>query len=571
MLDQLQISNLALIDHLTLSFSKGLNILSGETGAGKSIIIKAVNLLLGEKPSPDSIRQGAAEASLEALFTIPADHPLQPFFQSLGLPADDQILIRRLIQPAGKSRAWINGSLVSQTVLGRLGRTLLSISNQHEHQALLDPGHHLLLLDLFGGLHPLREETAQRFQALEGLVKSLALLLDTEQKRKAQTDLWTFQAQEIRQAGLHPGEDQELLQRKKILQQAERIWEKIHQAQQVLSEEEHSCLMTLSRSKELIKSAGRIDPALNAQMQELEQAELHLRELDLGLRDYLQQITFDPQELERLEERLLILQRLIAKYGPTTADVLSCLKEIEQNLQQGEDTIQQKIALEQSIEKERRGLVEISLELSEQRKKAARRLAKGVEEELKELGLAGCRFEVVFTLPPTEGKTPGPFDQDGRRLTPEGLEQGEFYIAPNPGEGLRPMARIASGGELSRILLVLKGLLSQQGSVETLIFDEVDSGIGGSLGEAVGKKLKKLARFHQILCITHLPQIAAFAETHYQVAKKTVQKRTLTEIHPLQGEARVKELARMLGGDQTSGKTFSLAKELLDKAKSNTI
>lgn len=565
MLDQLQIANLALIDRVDLSFSKGLNILSGETGAGKSIIIKAVNLLLGEKPPPDTVRQGAEESWVEALFSVPSDHPLQGILESLGLPSEEQILIKRTVQPGGKTRAWINGNLTNQSVLSRVTRSLIGISNQHEHQSLLNPVQHLYLLDRFAGLLPLREEIQTQFAALEGQIKTWRELARKEEERKGQKELWLFQAQEIGQADLLPGEDLELQQRKRVLQQAGKIWEKVHQAQQVLSEEEHSCLNTLSLSKDLVRSVTSIDPTLQPVFQELETLQVQMAEINIGLRDYLSRLVFDPQILEQVEERLERIQRLTAKYGSTVEGVLDYLKEIEQNLKEGEDQGDRRKELEKDIQLRQKGLYETSLDLSRKRKKGALELARRVESELKGLGMGGCQFQIVFSPIALEREVDENFLYEGNVLGQTGLEKGEFYIAPNVGEGLRPLARIASGGELSRILLVLKGLLSHQDSLETLIFDEVDSGIGGSLGEAVGQKLRRLSESHQVVCITHLPQIAAFADTHFQVVKETRNQRTQTQIRLLHKDEQIEEMARMLGG--SSSKTMSVAKEMLSRAR----
>lgn len=567
MLEQLQIGNLALIDRVNLSFSKGLNILSGETGAGKSIIIKAVNLLLGEKATPETVRQGTEEASVEALFSVPNHHPLIGLLDSLGLPAEEQILVKRTVQAGGKSRVWINGSLTTQSVLNRLTRSLIGISNQHEHQSLLSPVQHLYLLDRFGGLVSLREEIENQFLDLTGQIKAWQELVDKEEKRKSQEDLWRFQVQEIEQAHLHPGEDQELLQRKRVLQQAEKIWEKLYQAQQGLSEEELSCLNTLSRSKDLVRAVTLIDPTLQPLLEDLDSLQVQLAEINTGLREYLSNLVFDPQQLEQVEERLDRIQRLNAKYGPNVEDVLNYYSQIKRNLQEGEDQLYLQRKLEEEIQTIQGRLWETSLDLSRKRKTAALELTARVEAELHGLGMGGCQFQIHFSPATPEGKADERYVYQGTFLTSSGIEKGEFYIAPNLGEGLRPLARIASGGELSRILLVLKGLLSGQDSLETLIFDEVDSGIGGGLGQAVGHKLRRLSQNHQVICITHLPQIAAFAQSHFQVIKETRNRRTQTLIRRLEEDEQVKELARMLGGSSSSGKTLSVAREMLLQAR----
>jgi DNA repair protein RecN (Recombination protein N) len=567
MLEQLQIANLALIDRMSLAFSNRLNILSGETGAGKSMIIKAVNLLLGEKPPAEIVRKGEDEGWVEALFTVPDHHPIRDLMDSLGLSAEEQILIKRTFQSNGKSRAWINGSLTNQSILSRVTRLLIGVSNQHEHQSLLNYTHHLNLLDHFGGLDSLREEIRNGYMALEGSIQTWQKLVKSDEERKTQEDLWLFQIQEIRQAELKPGEEQSLLHQKKILQQSEKIYEKLYQARQFLFEEEQSCLNTLSKAKDLVRLVAPVDPPLEKSFKELETLQWQLMEVYSGLGDYLSQLVFEPQALEQVDNRLERIKRLTAKYGSTTEDVLNYLSKVEEKVRQGEDQAERRRELEEEIAMKRKALFEISQCLSEKRRETALVLSERVEAELKDLGMAQSRFKVNFTSLPNDGEASGQYLCEGFILSPTGLEKGEFYLAPNVGEGLRPLARIASGGELSRILLVLKGLLSDQDSLETLVFDEVDSGIGGGLGQVLGKKLQQVAQAHQVLCITHLPQIAAYAQTHFQVSKETRKGRTHTSIRLLNEEERIEELSRMLGGSAPSAKTQSVAREMLQQAR----
>jgi DNA repair protein RecN (Recombination protein N) len=477
------------------------------------------------------------------------------------------LLLRRSIQGAGKSRAWINGQVAGLNQLAQQTRTLISISNQHEYQTLLNPNQHLSFLDRFADLEDLRQQVREGYEELERQVRLLERLKEEARQRNDLLELWNFQIQEIHQAHLKPGEEQALRRRKEVMRQAEKIWEKIQQAQEILDGSDHSLSNLLGRVKELVRSVAVIDPTLEPSRQALDSLGAELSEIGIALRHYGQGLIFDPRTLEEVEDRLQQFQRLAAKYGPTAEAILDYSASLEGQLKTLEDSSQRRSALEQDVENRRRTLFEISEGLSVRRRESARRLIRLVEEEFKELDLSGCRFELQFTLPSFDPKTESAFSYGGRLLTPEGLEKGEFLLAPNPGEGLRPLARIASGGELSRILLVLKGLLSQGGVTETLIFDEVDAGIGGSLGEKVGRKLKQLARIHQVLCITHLPQIAAFADSHYQVIKKVKAKRTFTEIKALNEEERLLELARMLSGTSPSEPTKILAGELLRKSR----
>jgi DNA repair protein RecN (Recombination protein N) len=412
----------------------------------------------------------------------------------------------------------------------------------------------------------LREDIERQYGHLDGLIKARLDLIEKESRRKSQKELWAYQRQEIEQANLHPGEDQELLQQKRILLQAEKIWEKMALAQQGLSEEEHSVLNILSRSKDLIRAVVQVDPTLLPIYENLESIQTELNEINLGIRDYLAHMVFDPHRLDQVEERLDRIQRLTAKYGPTVKEVLDYYSQLEGRVKESEDLEYHLKKLNEQIQDQRSHLLNSSLELSQKRKEAASQLTRQVEEDLYGLGMGGCQFQILFTPLTPEGKAEDDYSCQGMVLSPSGIEKGEFYIAPNPGEGLRPLARIASGGELSRILLVLKGLLSHQDSLETLIFDEVDSGIGGGLGQAVGRKLRRLSQTHQLICITHLPQIAAFAETHFQVFKETHHSRTQTRIRCLDRDEQSTEIARMLGGTANSTKTLSLARELLREA-----
>ncbi|HSO72421.1 MAG TPA: DNA repair protein RecN [Thermodesulfobacteriota bacterium] len=567
MLELLQIQNLALIENLNIAFGPGLNVLSGETGAGKSIIIKAVNLLLGNKAPAEVIRQGTEEANVSALFLLEARGAREAGPPRPEFSGESQLLLRRSIQGAGKSRAWINGQIVALNQLAQQTRTLISISNQHEYQTLLNPNRHLSFLDRFADLEDLRQQVKEGYEELERQVRLLEKLQEEARQRNDLVELWNFQIREIRQAQLKPGEEQELRRRKEVMRQAEKIWEKIHQAQEFLDGSDQSLSNLLGRVKELVRSAALIDPTLEPSRQALDSLGAELSEIGIELRRYGQGLFFDPRTLEEVEDRLQQFQRLAAKYGPTAEAILEYSAALEGQLKELEDGSQRRNTLEQAVENRRRTLFEISESLSARRRESAGRLIRLVEEEFKELGLSGCRFEIQFTLPSFDPKTESVFAYRDRLLTPEGLERGEFLLAPNPGEGLRPLARIASGGELSRILLVLKGLLSRGEGTETLIFDEVDAGIGGSLGEKVGRKLKQLARIHQVLCITHLPQIAAFADSHYQVIKKIKAKRTFTEIKALNEEERLLELARMLSGTSPSEPTKILAGELLRKSR----
>lgn len=567
MLEQLEVQNLALIDKLEISFSPGMNVLSGETGAGKSILIKAVNLLLGGKMGPDLLRQGTAELNVTALFSLPDPERWAAVLAPFGGAPGSELLVRRQIQQNGRSRVWINDHLTSLSALSQLTRLLISVSNQHETQNLLNPAQHLRWLDRFGGLEEEAEQVRRLFSRLEDSLRKWKELKDWERKREELQSLWRFQAEEIRQAHLIPDEEQEWRRRKAVLRQAEQIWEKIHRVQEILSDADISLIGLLDQAREALGPVAQIDPTLEPQVRELDQVEIQMQEVTLALREYMSALVFEPQALEEAEARLDLIQRLAAKYGPDTRAVLAHLDDLERRLAEQEERVEKLKELEQALEQERRLCFEVSADLSQKRRAAAQNLSRSMEAELRAVGLAECLFEVVFGAPPPDSGTDPHLTYGDKVLTPEGLERAEFYLAPNPGEGLRPLSRIASGGELSRILLVLMGLLSKESEVETIIFDEVDAGIGGGLGEQIGLKLKELARYHQILCVTHLPQIAVFAENHIRVTKKIRGQRTVTEMAVLNEKGRIQELARMLSGTAPSEPTLALAREYLERAR----
>jgi DNA repair protein RecN (Recombination protein N) len=567
MLEQLQIDNLALIDHLEISFTAGMNVLSGETGAGKSILIKALDLLLGEKAGVELVRRDAEEGQVSALFSLSEPAGRLPALQAAGGAPDGQLLVRRTFQRGGRSRVWINGQLASLSVLGNCLRPLLSISNQHETQALLNPARHPGFLDRFAGLADDADRLQRLFLDLEGLLRERRSGQEKDRKREELAALWQYQVEEIRQARLTAGEEGTWRQKREVMRQAEKIWEKVQQVQDLLSESDSSLSNLLARAVEGLRQAAQLDPTLEPQVRELRDLGIPLKEVGLTLRQYLSGLVFDSRALEEVEDRLQLIQRLCGKYGPDTAAILAYLADLERRLEERDEDSQKLKGLEQAIEAQRRHCLALSEEISLRRREAARQLSGRMEKELRELGLADCLFEVVF-----EPQQPGPGTDPAlvygeRVLTAEGLEKGQFFLAPNRGEGLRPLARIASGGELSRILLVLMGVLSQEGAVETVIFDEVDAGVGGGLGEKVGRKLKELSRDRQIICITHLPQIAVYADTHFQVVKKTRGQRTLTGIRLLSEEDRIRELARMLSGSEGSAPTLALAREFLQRAR----
>jgi DNA repair protein RecN (Recombination protein N) len=561
MLIQLSISNFAIIKHLEITLGPGLNILSGETGAGKSIIINAMNLILGGRASADLIRSGCKEAEVEALFTFPENPFLEEMLSGLGFTFEGDLLIKRTIFREGRNRIFINGSMATLQILSRLGAVLISISGQHEHQFLLKPDNHLYILDDFGGLSNERhklEEVFGRYQSLEKEVRRLEKAISETAEKQ---DLTEFQIREIEMAEIAPGEDEALAEEKRRLQHAEELLEIVAEGYQSLYERHDSALSTMSQCIKRLEKGGEIAPALGSIRDSLVEIEMRLEDASFMLRDFQKTINPDPIRLEEVAERLELLNRLKRKYGPTLKDVFRFSDKLASrmyNLDEKREKLDQLIKERQALGAEssdRAG------ELSKKRKKAAGVLEKAVEKELHLLHMEKTRFHAEFMRDGVGPEKPAGEGLD--HMGAHGFDYVEFMMSPNVGEELRPLAKIASGGELSRIMLAVKTILARTASVETIIFDEVDSGISGATAEVVGEKLLSLAEYHQLLCITHLPQIATQGQVHFLVSKKVSDGRTHTTISELTPEERVREIARLLGGREISQSALAHAKEML--------
>ncbi len=564
MLVQLTISDFAIIRHLEIHFRPGLNILSGETGAGKSIIINAVNLILGERASTDLIRTGSREARVEALFQLPSENPAGEVLSDFGISFDGDVLITRVISREGRNKVRINGSLATLQMLARLGVLLISISGQHEHQSLLKPDNHLVILDDFGGLSPARLELNGLFNAYQSLKEDRRALAGKIKRAEERQDLSRFQLDEIERAALKEEEDRILEEERKRLQHAALLQNTVKNAYQMLYEKQDAVLSGLSQCIKGLERGVEIDRELHPIHEAMASAKVDLEEAALDLRDFSQKIVHNPYRLEEVEERLQLINRLKKKYGPTLEEILAVrarLSRMEDHLEQERESLGD---LDEKIKGAESEILSLAGDLSEKRKKTAGKLEASVGQELGLLDMGGTRFKVQFD---GEGNVGGSVVESMSRgmghVNADGFDRVEFMLSPNVGEDLRPLFRIASGGELSRIMLALKSILARTTSVETVIFDEVDAGIGGATAEVVGDKLQSLAGYHQLLCISHLHQIACKGTSHFLVEKKTIENRTQTVIKELDPASRVREIARMLGGKTISPKAMAHAKELL--------
>ena len=561
MLRELRIKNFAVIDEVALELGPGLNIVTGETGAGKSIILNALGLISGERGSSEIIRHKEEEATVEALFeSLPES--LRSQLSAAGFDGDGDMVIKRVLSRSGKNRIYLNGSLCPLALLAEVGSSLVHIYGQHEHHTLLQPETHLTLLDYFGELGNKAEEMKQKFDALASAWTGLTATRESLDQRRREKALLEAQAEEIARAQLKPGEEGELSATKNILAHAEKLHQGSREGEELLYEGENALVSRLGKYASKLRDLAGIDEGLKPTAELIESSLAQLQEAASELRRYADRIHFEPDALEHLEDRLAEIQRLKRKYHGSVEDVLRIGAEVSEalaTLDRGEDEIS---ALEKAFEEARGAAWNAAEKLSSDRQRVAKRFKREMEKEVKGLGMPETSFEVRFITQDEKADQP-PFFIAGRRLAGRGMDQVEFYFSPNPGEPVKPLAKTASGGELSRLMLAIKALALAPVEISTLLFDEVDAGIGGSVAEIVGKKLRQVAASHQVICVTHLPQIAALADSHHVVQKEVEKGRTFTRVKRLSETDRVTEVARMLGGVKITEQTRRHAEELV--------
>ena len=555
MLSLLHIENIAIIESADISFDHGFNVLTGETGAGKSIVIDAISAVLGERTSRELIRTGAKSALVTAVFTDLSD---MNWLEEHGIPTQgEELLLQREIQGDGKNICRVNGRPVTVAQLRDLGRRLLNIHGQHDGQQLLDPACHLGYLDSFGKTGPLLEAFQESFQSVSALKRRINSLEMNEAERERRVDTLTYQIAELERAELKEGEDEELNERKQLLRSAGKLTQALDGAEYALSGDENrpgACGLIADAEGEL-----RAVSRHSSQISELAEKLTALRAAADDIQEYLwdmrRELDFSPDELDRLESRLDVLYRLKKKYGSTVGEMLTYLErsraELEE-IQVADDTIAH---LRLELDKAKAEAIKRGKALSEARQKAAVALQKRVEEELRQLDMPKVRFETQFL--PNGG-------EDGMDAT--GMDQIQFLMSANVGEALKPIQKVASGGELARIMLALKNVLAEDDGIGSLVFDEVDTGVSGRAAQKVAEKMSDVARHKQVLCVTHLPQIAAMAHTHFSVQKGERDGRTFTRVEHLDRAGREDELARLLGGANVTDTLRESAKELLDYA-----
>jgi DNA repair protein RecN (Recombination protein N) len=550
MLRFLSIKRLAVIDAVEVEFGAGLNVLSGETGAGKSILVEAVGLLLGGRASGDLVRTGEESATIEAIF------------QTGG----DDLLVRREVTAQGRSRSFVNGDLATAGALKDLSSRLVELHGQHEHHTLLDPSTHLATLDAFGGLDWLSAPVAAAFEVVRTLAESLARARHAALDRDARRELLSFQLAELDRARVMAGEDDDLLQARQVLASAERVERLCAESYAALYERDEAVLASLGGIWRRVAELASLDRQFQPYLEARDAIKGQLEDLALFLRRYADGIEASPARLQQIEERLALIERLKRKYGPTLADVIARRDRLRQDLDDLDRIGEHQVELERDHDAARARYLEAASRLSEARRAVAPGFARQLEGLLGELAMEHTRFQPRFNA--------GPLAESA--WTASGVDALEFFVSPNPGEDLRPLARIVSGGELSRIMLAIKTLTAttRHGFTDAddrppgeaapgLVFDEVDAGIGGRAADVVGRKLRALGSAFQVLCITHLPQIAAYADAHYLIDKRVDRGRTVTRVARLDEAARVDELARMLGGGAVTEALRATAREML--------
>jgi DNA repair protein RecN (Recombination protein N) len=561
MLRELRIKNFAVIDEAALELGPGLNVLTGETGAGKSIILNALGIVSGDRVTSDIIRHGEDEASVEALFEEVPEAVKQKLREA-NFAIDDELVIKRIVSRSGKNRIYLGGSLCPLNLLSDIGSSMVHIYGQHEHHALLKPETHIGLLDEFGGLTDSVSGMGAKFHTLASVWQSLSQARELLEKRKKEKSALETQAEEIANARLRTGEEEELQGKKNVLLHAEKLYQGCLEGQELLYEGENALVSRLGRYGSKLKELAAIDGGLQPTAELVESALAQLEEANTGLRRYAERVHFEPGALEQLEDRLAEIHRLKRKYNGGVEDILRIQAEVAsqlESLQRGEEEIP---GLERAFEAARQTAWETAGVLSLERQKAAKQFKKEMEKEVKSLGMPETVFEIRF-LDLTEKEDDPPYRVGGKNLNGQGSDQIEFYFSPNPGEPPKPLARVASGGELSRLMLAIKSLVLSPGDIPTLLFDEVDAGVGGGVAEIVGKKLKQVAAAHQVICVTHLPQIAALADSHHVVRKEISRGRTSTKVKKLKDPERIEEIARMLGGVKITDKTLLHAEEMV--------
>ena len=547
MLSLLHIENIAVIERADISFDRGFHVLTGETGAGKSIVIDAISAILGERAYRDMIRTGASKASVRAVFT---DVPEYPWFSENGVEYDQETIIQRDIYLDGKNVCRVNGSLVTVSILRKLGIQLINIHGQHDSASLFDENNHLTFLDDFAENSHIREEYADKFKSVDDLRRQINRMTMDEGEKLRRMETLKYQIAEIEKAELEAGEDEALEERRKILQNSEKLSDGLNTAVECLygGDDSDGAASLLSQAQRELARLSRYTDAFNQLNEQITDLMYQVQDAAEQLRDARDDLSYSGDELERIESRLDIIHRLRRKYGASCDDILTYLAKAKQELDEIEFADDHLEKLKKKLKKAEQEAWDAAFALRDSRKEAAERLSAQILTELAQLDMPKVQFSCEFTE---------------LELTALGADAVAFYMSANAGEALKPMSKVASGGELARIMLAMKNVLAQQDQVPTLVFDEVDTGVSGRAAQKVAEKLHSVAKNKQVLCVTHLPQIAAMGDTHMLIAKEEHNGRTFTTVTPLDHEGRIQELARIIGGANITQTTLKSAEEML--------
>ena len=554
MLTELRITNFAVLEQLSLSVDSGFTVLTGETGAGKSLLIDAIALLVGGRASSDQIRFGEDEAQLEAAFQIPTDHPILKRLRAQGIlgPKDSQLIIRRVIARSGRNRVYLNGAMTPVHVLEEFGGTLIDIHGQHDQQSLLSASTQLEVLDAFGRLQELRAQYQAAYGDWTRFRQERAELAAQLQQGAQREDYLRFQQQELDDAALRSGEEETLQSERRLLESSRRLSELASEAQERMQSDSCGILPNLALMERALAELAQIDPEMQGTGRLAADAKVLLKEVADCLRGYADRLDTDPTRLTAMEDRLAVIQKLKKKYGGTVDAVLETHRLVREELERLQNSDVQLEQCDRLIHEQQQNVSRLARQLSGKRTDAARRMTKVVRQELDALKMGQMRFLIQIVT--SEGD---------EAYGADGADRAEFLLSANVGEPLKPISRVASGGELSRVMLALKSVLAEVDQVPVLIFDEIDTGVGGAVASAIGKRLRALGRFHQVFCITHLPQVASQAQRHLCVEKSRVKDRTVTTVRSLTGMGRESEIARMLGGETVTKKVRETAAELI--------
>jgi DNA repair protein RecN (Recombination protein N) len=566
MLHSLTIDNVVLIEHQVLELGSGFNVLTGETGAGKSMVVDALALVLGGRAQPQVVRNGEREAEVAALFEVESGSRVAAKLEAAGVPCDGELVVRRVVQAEGRSRAFLNGKISTAAQLAELAPDLCDIASQHESVSLTDPATHLEYLDAFGKLDGLRDALGEKVASLGEVVREITRVREAERDRAEREDFLAFQLKEIEELDPSPGEESDLESERARLRHAEKLQAATQGAADRLYEGEGAVCDQLARVSSDLDAAAAIDQTLAPIARTVESARSELADAARALARYAENIESSPARLAEVDDRWFRLQKLLRKHGPTTHELLIHRDEVKKQLDQLAGASQLLVDLEQKRES---ALAAVSAEartLSRKRRDAAANLADAIGRELAGLGMGRARVVVDVSAVPNHqsGDLPA---VDGARLTSSGIDRVEFLIAPNKGEDPRPLRKIASGGELSRALLALKRVLAEKGPAGLYVFDEVDAGVSGAIAEVIGRAIADVARHRQVLCITHLPQIAALCDHHFVIDKTERKGRTTSTVKRLDDKERVDEIARMIGGVKVGEAARRAAVELLSAKK----